>query len=88
MSHERNIKWLNDRKVKYRQDPINDKPTIENNKYKHNHSRNVIPTMIAIPNKKPTNPSHKVILSLISLALGNIKVIPIYKKFPATIRVT
>ena len=33
MSHERNIKWLNDRKIIYRQFPINDKPTIETNKY-------------------------------------------------------
>jgi len=33
MSHERNIKWLNDRKVIYRQFPINDKPTVETNKY-------------------------------------------------------
>ena len=29
MSQERNIKWLNDRRVRYRQDPINDKPSIE-----------------------------------------------------------
>jgi len=28
MSHERNIKWLNDRRI-----PINDKPTIETDKY-------------------------------------------------------
>ena len=35
MSRERNIKWLNDRKVRYRQDPTNDKPTIENDKYKY-----------------------------------------------------
>ena len=33
MSHERNIKWLNDRKVIYRQFPINDQPTIETDKY-------------------------------------------------------
>ncbi len=33
MSHERNIKWLNDRRIVYRQLPINDKPTIETNKY-------------------------------------------------------
>lgn len=33
MSHERNIKWLNDRRIVYRQFPINDKPTIETNKY-------------------------------------------------------
>ena len=33
MSQERNIKWLNDRRVVYRQFPINDIPTIETNKY-------------------------------------------------------
>ncbi len=33
MSHERNIKWLNDRRIVYRQFPINDKPTIETDKY-------------------------------------------------------
>ena len=33
MSQERNIKWLNDRRVIYRQFPINDVPTIETNKY-------------------------------------------------------
>jgi hypothetical protein len=33
MSHERNIKWLNNRRIVYRQFPINDKPTIETNKY-------------------------------------------------------
>lgn len=33
MSHERKIKWLNDRRIKYRQFPINDKPTLETDKY-------------------------------------------------------
>ena len=33
MSHERNIKWLNSRRVVYRQFPINDIPTIETNQY-------------------------------------------------------
>jgi len=33
MSQERNIKWLNNRRVIYRQLPINDMPTIETNKY-------------------------------------------------------
>ena len=33
MSQERNIKWLNDRRVVYRQFPINDVPTIETDKY-------------------------------------------------------
>ena len=33
MSQERNIKWLNDRRIVYRQFTINDVPTIETNKY-------------------------------------------------------
>ncbi len=33
MSQERNIKWLNDRRIVYRQFPINDIPTIETDKY-------------------------------------------------------
>jgi len=33
MSQERNIKWLNDRRVVYRRFPINDVPTIETDKY-------------------------------------------------------
>ena len=33
MSQERNIKWLNDRRVRYRQNPINDIPTIETKQY-------------------------------------------------------
>ena len=35
MSHERNIKWLNDRRINYRQDPINDIPTNETALYKY-----------------------------------------------------
>jgi len=35
MSRERNIKWLNNRHVIYRRDPINDIPTIETNLYKY-----------------------------------------------------
>ena len=35
MSHERNIKWLNNKHVIYRQDPVNDKPTIETELYKY-----------------------------------------------------
>lgn len=35
MSHDRNIKWLNDRYIVYRRDPINDVPTIETDKYKY-----------------------------------------------------
>ena len=29
MSQDRNIKWLNDRRINYRKDPVNDKPSIE-----------------------------------------------------------
>jgi len=35
MSQDRRIKWLNDRRVVYRRDPINDKPTIETKQYKY-----------------------------------------------------
>jgi len=35
MSHYRNIKWLNDRHVIYRRDPVNDIPTIETKLYKY-----------------------------------------------------
>jgi len=35
MSRERNMKWLNDRRINYRCDPINDKPTIENSLYSY-----------------------------------------------------
>lgn len=35
MSYERNIKWLNDRRVVYRQDPDTDKPTVETEQYKY-----------------------------------------------------
>jgi len=33
MSQERNIEWLNNRRVIYKQHPIEDVPTIDNNKY-------------------------------------------------------
>ena len=33
MSYERNIKWLNDRRVVYRRFPISDVPTVENDQY-------------------------------------------------------
>ena len=33
MSHERNMKWLNDRRINYRRDPITDVPTISTNQY-------------------------------------------------------
>jgi hypothetical protein len=35
MSRERNVKWLNDRRVVYRRDPINDLPTIKTAHYKY-----------------------------------------------------
>jgi len=35
MSQDRNMKWLNNRKIIYRRDPINDQPTIETNYYKY-----------------------------------------------------
>ena len=35
MSYERNMKWLNDRRVNYRCDPINDTPTIETALYSY-----------------------------------------------------
>lgn len=35
MSHERNIKWLNDRRINYRCNPVNDKPTIETALYSY-----------------------------------------------------
>ncbi len=33
MSHERNIQWLNDRRINYRRDPITDIPDIDNESY-------------------------------------------------------
>ena len=33
MSHERNLQWLNDRRVNYRRDPITDIPDIDNERY-------------------------------------------------------
>ena len=35
MSQDRNMKWLNNRKIRYRQDPINDKPTKETALYSY-----------------------------------------------------
>ena len=35
MSQTRNMKWLNDRRIRYRQDPINDKPTEETALYSY-----------------------------------------------------
>ena len=35
MSQDRNIKWLNDKRIVYRQDPISDVPTIETTQYKY-----------------------------------------------------
>ena len=33
MSQARNMKWLNERRIVYRQDPINDMPDEETDKY-------------------------------------------------------
>ena len=35
MSHSRNIKWLNNRRINYRRNPVNDMPTIETALYKY-----------------------------------------------------
>jgi len=35
MSYNRNIKWLNDKHVIYRRDPVNDVPTVETAHYKY-----------------------------------------------------
>ena len=35
MSHERNLKWLNNRRIVYRKDPDTDVPTIETKQYKY-----------------------------------------------------
>jgi len=35
MSHDRNIKWLNDRRVIYRRYPVSDVPTVETAHYKY-----------------------------------------------------
>ena len=35
MSYERNLKWLNNRRIVYRRDPISDVPTIETDQYKY-----------------------------------------------------
>ena len=35
MSYDRNIKWLNDRHVIYRRDPVSDVPTVETARYKY-----------------------------------------------------
>ena len=35
MSYERNMKWLNDRRVNYRSYPVNDKPTIDTALYSY-----------------------------------------------------
>jgi len=38
MSQNRNMKWLNDRRIRYRQDPINDKPTEETALYSYHEN--------------------------------------------------
>ena len=35
MSYDRNLKWLNNRRIVYRRDPISDVPTIETDQYKY-----------------------------------------------------
>ena len=35
MSQDRNLKWLNDRRIVYRKDPHTDVPTIETEQYKY-----------------------------------------------------
>ncbi len=35
MSYERNMKWLIDRRINYRCDPVNDKPTIDTALYSY-----------------------------------------------------
>ena len=35
MSYDRNLKWLNDRRIVYRRDPISDVPTIETDQYRY-----------------------------------------------------
>ena len=35
MSQDRNLKWLNDRRIVYRRDPTTDVPTIETKQYKY-----------------------------------------------------
>ena len=35
MSYERNLKWLNDRRIVYRKDPDTDVPTIETSQYRY-----------------------------------------------------
>ena len=35
MSQDRNLKWLNDRRIVYRRDPVTDVPTIETKQYKY-----------------------------------------------------
>ena len=35
MSHERQMKWLNDRRIIYRKDPVNDVPTINTKEYNY-----------------------------------------------------
>ena len=35
MSQERNLKWLNDKRVVYRRDPTTDTPTIETKQYRY-----------------------------------------------------
>ena len=60
MSQERNIKWLNDRRIFYRCDPWSDKPTIETNLYKfYEHGTHQCYTLFASKAKITTYKSLK-----------------------------
>jgi hypothetical protein len=60
MSQERNIKWLNDRRVFYRCDPWSDKPTIETDLYKfYEHGTHQCYTLFASKAKITTYKSLK-----------------------------
>ena len=60
MSQERNIKWLNDRRIFYRCDPWSDKPSIETNLYKfYEHGTHQCYTLFASKAKITTYKSLK-----------------------------
>ena len=60
MSQERNIKWLNDRRIFYRCDPWSDKPTIETDLYKfYEHGTHQCYTLFASKAKITTYKSLK-----------------------------
>ena len=41
MSQDRNLKWLNDRRIVYRRDPTTDVPDIETKQYKYYKDGNI-----------------------------------------------